>query len=238
MSDVIGRGAFEEQLAKVLGREFSKQRKEIIRLLGDPPNPNNIPIEYWENGGKQIRDAVEPLLQKIYLSQAEIFMNQLTIGIDWGLANTGAITWARDYTFELVTGLTETTRNGISTAIQGFFEQPTTLQQLIDKLDPYFGPVRAEMIAITEVTRAASNGESQVIKQIIERNPGMEAVSRWITYKDDRVCTICLPLHNVETTEHVDGIAIWEHPELDDTFTQPAHPRCRCYKRTTFRSKK
>lgn len=234
--DVVNRGDFEEMLAKALGGAFAKERRKLVELLGNPPRIENVPPEFWDDGGKNLRSAVEPILEKIYLSQAEAVIPTFTIGVDWALVNTGAIEWAQQYSFDLIRGLTDTTRLGVQTAIESFYQQPTTLQQLIDKLSPYFGPVRAEMIAITEVTRASVMGEDGVVNQILKDNPGMERVDRWYTYADDRVCEICGPMHNITTTKYDEkNGSVWIHPEMGTDISIPAHPRCRCWKRTTFK---
>lgn len=234
--DVVNRAEFEEMLARALGRGFSSERRKLLDLLGDPPRLENVPAEYWENGGKELRKIVVPILEQIYLSQAQAFMAEVTIGVDWALVNTAAVEWAQQYSFDLITGITQTTRQGVSTAIQAFYEESLTVQQLIDKITPYYGPVRSEMIAITEVTRASARGEDGVIMEIIKRNPGMEAIDRWVTHLDDRVCVICGPMHDQETTRrNADGESVWTHPELGTDISIPAHPRCRCWKRTKFR---
>jgi hypothetical protein len=77
------------------------------------------------------------------------------------------------------------------------------------------------MISITEVTRAASEGEQEIVNRLIMDNPGIVAVDIWQTNRDDRVCPICGPRHN---RKRGDG---W-------TENPPAHPRCRCWLKHDF----
>jgi hypothetical protein len=75
-----------------------------------------------------------------------------------------------------------------------------------------FGPVRAEMISVTEITRAASQGEQQVAKELADA--GINMIPIWQTNEDEIVCEICMPRNEQEIT---------------DNFYPPAHPRCRCW---------
>jgi hypothetical protein len=79
-----------------------------------------------------------------------------------------------------------------------------------------FNRERAELIAITEITRARSQGERAAAEMLAEL--GIPVVGTWFTMEDERVCLICGPLHL--TPE-----AYWSQffPE-----GSPAHPRCRC----------
>jgi ribosomal protein S2 len=85
---------------------------------------------------------------------------------------------------------------------------------LKDSLSSLFGPVRAEIIAITEVTRAAVEGERAMVAEVAKQ--GIQMVAVWNTNNDEIVCPICAPLNQKKQGE------AW-------TFPPPAHPRCRCW---------
>ena len=221
MPDVLNRDELEEELARAVAGKFAKQRRELIALLGVPPNMYNVPMDFWANGGKEMRAAIEPILEKVYLQQAMTVVDTATIGFDWALVNADAIDWVSTYTFELAEGITRTTINGtqkkVRQVIQQFFDEgltmPQTIARMRQQLAGIYGPVRAEMIAITEVTRAAAEGERQAAA-LIERESGVKMVPTWQTSNDELVCPICGPKHDKVIT---DG----EFP--------PAHPRCRCW---------
>jgi hypothetical protein len=209
-----------------------------MRLLGSPPNPNNVPPEYWNNGGAALREKVEPVLRQVYLQQAAAQIETVGIAIDWALVNQDAINWASQYTFELVSGITEGSRNTLQAAISNFFEKPMTRQQLEDSIAGAFDPVRAEMIAVTEVTRAAAEGEDVVVDRILRDNPSMERIDIWITKRDERVCKICGPLRERKADGYDGKTPYWIHPITGVKYKLPAHPRCRCGKRTDFKLRK
>jgi hypothetical protein len=143
-------------------------------------------------------------------------MAETPIGVDWALVNQHAINWAHDYTFELVGGLTDTTRDAVSTSVMDYFELGQTMGELEDRLAGVFGAVRAELVATTEITRAAAEGERALAREIA--NAGIAMVEIWNTSNDELVCPICEPLN-----QKVKGDG-W-----DEGDGPPAHPRCRCF---------
>ena len=225
MADVVNRDTLEALLARTISRDLRVQLTELMSLLGDPPSVYNVPSSFWENGGSKLRASIEPILRDIYLEQAGTALTETSIGVDWGLINENAIDWASQYTFGLVRGMTETSRRLLRNSIDAYFRNPTTLGDLQNRLLSAFGSQRAEMIAVTEVTRAAAEGEQRVVDQIIADNPGMESIDIWLTNKDDLVCPICAPRQNKPRGSN------W-------TENPPAHPRCRCSLRHDFRLKK
>lgn len=217
MTDIPNRGELEEELAKAIARALGLQFDEVMQLLGDPPSMENLSSEYWRAAEKELSGVIKLQLQPIYLTQAQRLMEELPVGVvDWGLINTRAIEWVNSYTFDLVSGITDVTRRGIQAAIQAFYEDGTmSISDLADSLVNLFGPVRAEMIAITEVTRASVQGELALVNMIEMENPNIHMIPKWQTANDDRVCEICGPRNGTRY-----GTVWFDYP--------PAHPRCRC----------
>jgi hypothetical protein len=73
-------------------------------------------------------------------------------------------------------------------------------------------PIRAEMIAVTEVTRAASQGEQAIARELARAGIVMTPI--WNTNQDDIVCPLCGPKNG---------------KEIEDGQFPPRHPRCRCW---------
>lgn len=218
MPDVPNRPEWERDLAKALAIALGLQFAEVIDLLGNPPDLSNVPSEWWDDSGKEIANAMIPTLQSIYLAQAEELLKQTTIGVsDFGLINTQAIEWVNKYTFDLVRDLNDTTRRGLQAALQAFYENGNmSIDDLANSLTNLFGPVRAEMIAITEVTRASVNGELALVNMLELENLGIKFTAIWQTAKDDRVCELCGPLDGTKY-----GETWFDYP--------PRHTRCRCF---------
>lgn len=210
-SDLPNRDELERRLARALGREFGREFDELMDALGDPPDPNNLPPEFWE--GKEMRGVLDELLAGTFIVAAEIYHLEFTVGFDWGLVNQDAIDWARGYTFDLVSGINNTTRGVLQSALETYYRDGLTKKELAQLLEPTYGPVRASMIARTETTRAAVEGQRAVDRRIEQGNPNIRMVPIWLTSNSDNVCEICAPKNN--------------QPILDGIFP-PAHPNCNC----------
>jgi len=211
--DVINRDQLERKLARIISSSQRKELDKLLLMLGDPPDINNVPSTYWVNGWKDLSKQVEPVLMVIFIQQAEALMDDIVIGVDWGLVNTAAANWAREHSEAVLKRLFDVTYQGLTETIPKFYELGWNLGDLQSALERWYSPVRAEMIAITETTRAAVEGEKALVKLLKQEN-GIEMIPIWKTAKDERVCPLCGPRHNQPIT---DGV----YP--------PLHPRCRCY---------
>ena len=220
MTEVVNRDELERRLGRVIGRNQRAELQKLLDLLGNPPLISNVPPEYWDNGWKQMAAEVEPVLMDIYLGQAQAFMGTISIGVDWDMVNKGAAEYARKYGYDLVREIFQKTEQGVTdilralqTEIPNFYEEGMNLGQLEARLGRWFSPVRAEMIAITETTRAATEAE-RVVVDLIAQETGVGLIPIWQTENDKIVCDICDEKHNQPIT---DG----EYP--------PLHVRCRCW---------
>lgn len=224
MADTPNRDKLEADLARELARLGARALDKLIAQLGDPPDVGNVSAAFWREYGDDLRKVLQPFLAKVASARASAFASDVpkVEGVDWALANTTAANWADGYTFDLVTGINETTRDLIAGAVRQSIEQGLSRAELADLLAPTFGPVRAEMIAVTEVTRAVAEGEAAAVDEL--GKAGFEMVGEWQTANDEIVCPICQPLDGLRA---VDGT--FTHPETGDTYDlPPAHPRCRC----------
>lgn len=212
MPDITNRDDLEREYGRVLGRLLKKRGNQIFAALGDPPNVENITPEIWEELGAEMAAGLLPLSERTFVQAATTLMAQAPMSVEWALVNQRAADWARGYLFDLVKGITETDRGALQSAISNYFEFGQTMGDLTRKLEQIYSPVRAEMIAVTEVTRAASEGEQAIAKELAQS--GIEMVPVWQTNNDELVCELCGPKHgNV----------------IDDGVFPPEHPRCRCW---------
>jgi hypothetical protein len=119
--------------------------------------------------------------------------------------------WAMGYAGALTKEITETTES-----MREAYVGPVTAGVVSGWMATL--TMRAEMIGITETTRAATVGED-IGRQVIREWTGKILTSTWYTELDERVCDICGPLHG--TGPEVYGEVSTDGP--------PAHPRCRCW---------
>lgn len=173
-----------------------------------------------------LQAAIQPELSAMVVDTALGVSVDVGIGFDPTIINTHALEWARNYSYELVTGLTETTRRQIAEVQRSFIETPGMTQGDMEKLlEPAFGPVRAEMIATTEATRAFSEATNE-IQQLVNQT-GLQMVRVWQTQNDEIVCDLCGPLNGRPETEWAAYGADMSGP--------PRHVRCRCSSSLTAR---
>lgn len=214
--DYINRADFERKLARVVGRGLSSELDKLLAYLGDPPDLNNVPTDYWQNGWRTIQRDVEPILIDAFLGQAEGMMLNVGIGINLDRVNRRAVDWARLHTDNLLTEMWRARQrevaDGVGTIIAQGYEEGLTIRQISERMERLYSPVRAEMIAITETTRAVVEGERAYVEMLMAET-GIQMVPIWMTANDDLVCPICEPRNEKPITNG-------EYP--------PAHPRCRC----------
>ena len=138
-------------------------------------------------------------------------------GFNWELVNEQAREWLKRYTYPLIQGLTDVTAKGLQSAIDDFIASPDmTMNQLSERVAGLFDPIRAEMIAITEVTRSFAEAN-----RVMWKESGVVAGQRWNTASDEMVCPICAPLNGRVVAINETFPGGYESP--------PAHPRCRCW---------
>jgi hypothetical protein len=205
----------EARLARALSRTLARNKRKLLAILGDPPDPKRVTGEFWEQLAAEMRQAITAPLARVSAASQEETARQLAragIGFDAAQANEDAIRWLTTYGANLTSQLLRTTQTGVTDTLAAFFETSQTRRELVQALTTYFGPARAEVIAITEVTRAAANGKDTV--RIELRKEGITMYSIWQTRADERVCPICGPLNQKDVT--------------DTGLLPPAHPRCRC----------
>ena len=85
-----------------------------------------------------------------------------------------------------------------------------------DNNERAFSRERAELIAITEITRSRSAGELAAAELLEDLD--IKVTGAWMTRQDELVCSICGPLHMTPES-------YWREFFPNGS---PAHPRCRC----------
>lgn len=189
---------------------------------------SRLDASFWSDENRELLAVLIPALSDASQDGAEWMVNwvdsTLGIGIDWTLINADAVEWARKYAAELVRGINSTTRDQIKRHVSAWLDTPgRTMGDLFAELEslPGFNESRAQMIAVTEITRAYAEGNKLSAQKY--EDEGLFTWKRvWQTNNDDKVCPLCAPLHGT-TAKGTDG-------EYEDgTQHPPRHPRCRCW---------
>lgn len=199
------------------------------KALGDVPPPDDFYEDLFEDGEEEQRLIAQliALLQDAARGGIALFGRQSLLQIDWTLTNTRAAEWARNYTYELVRGINETTREALQAQISAFVETPgMTLGDLYAGLP--FGQERAQQVAVTEVSRSYAAANQIAGEELKKEFPGVRVEKQWFVNEDDIQCEICGALADLPPVE------INEKWTLNDEEYEnpPAHPRCRCWTET------
>lgn len=178
----------------------------------------------------------------------------LNMQVDWLQVNEAGRDWAAAYVGELVKQITQTTKEQVRNAVAAFHATPgmtrNELERLLvqgsDGIQNLILPNgrvipanrRAEMIAVTEITRSYSAGEvasmnALDVEQVrpLEQPPAHVGCRcdispftredgviswKWLTLNDGLVCKICQPLHGKDV-----GAASQKVKEPIPATTQP-----------------
>lgn len=216
---------FEVGLSDRMGDELRRQFAAVMgRIENDEPVDDQ---DFWNAETVLIATILTPFLADIYTESASLFLGAQagviikTSTIAAGAVNARAAEWATTYSFELVSGINQTTRMTLQREIERAFNEGLSISNLRDRLSNTFGLVRADMIATTETTRATVEGSRAFVREL-ERD-GSNFDDFWLTAGDGRVCKICEPL---DGQLRVGGQ--YHHPRGMVFTGPPAHTRCRC----------
>ena len=213
----------EDKLARVVRRYFRVQKGRIKAWL-EQEQPDRkaaqiIPFDILKD--EEIEALILKLLLGFIMSGTTLMLGDLPdiVDLDSTLAKT--IEWVQAYGYNLIRGINETTMKGVRKALDLFVSTPgMTIGDVIAAMP--FGPARAQMIAVTEITRAYAEGQLRVAEQLMEDYPDLRVVKTWYTNNDGLVCPICNQMNEVTI------LADRSFPPLGFN-APPAHPNCRCW---------
>jgi SPP1 gp7 family putative phage head morphogenesis protein len=191
--------------------KLGKSVEDDIRRILD-----SLDFEDWE----RLIDQIVPLLEKMIAEGGAAAVAQLPMVGDverlLSLVNEHGVEYAKRVAAELVTNISEATRNMIRSDVREAMENGESNDALASRLQRgyAFSPERAEMIARTETAKADVEGNIEAYKQ-----SGVVSGKQWITGAG--CCDLC---------DELDGTIV----EIDEDFPNeggsgpPLHPNCRC----------
>jgi rubrerythrin len=167
---------------------------------------------------KEFNEILYPAMRRNIETIARLFADEMRAEI--GVAvNVDALLadWAEEATRRQVEELLYPyTRDYIARAVAAWRRMPgADRAELIQMIEPVVGAKRAETVAITAATEAATAGV-RAYREGLRAEHNLEYVMIWETANDERVCPICGALHGKREDE-------W-----GGRSGPPAHPRCRC----------
>lgn len=219
----------ETQLTKAVRARFKRQLAEIQRKLEERYPNKSIIID-----GIVIEDSDEE-----YAEFIKIFYNALLSGtllsedmmgfaLADGSVNERALSYARTYVTEWLQILDQVSRDAVRRALETFIQPGGTIQDMVDILEPQFGDMRAQRIAVTETTRIFAQANNIYAEELRLQYPEFDVNIMWFTNRDDRVCSICGPLEG-RTVRPGEVFTL-------DIKEPPAHVNCRCWTNVTVKA--
>jgi len=160
-----------------------------------PSSLKQLPTDpmFWDAERQLLLELLFPYLSGTLTAGALVAFEELVamadLGVAWDIISDTATAWASQYTVSVVGQISKTSMAAFLDHFEPWVQSGDPLKSLIDALTPYYGPVRGNMIAVTETTRAYHAGNVLTWK-----TTGM--VDGWMfrTARDERVCPICSPL--------------------------------------------
>jgi SPP1 gp7 family putative phage head morphogenesis protein len=173
-----------------------------------------LPDSFWQTEMQILYRILFPLVSEAIVRSARFsyddIAGQVDLGLSWDVVNDMAVTWAEQHTAAVVAQISKTSMAGFLNEFEDWQKSGEPLPDLVARLMPYYGPVRAEMVAVTETTRAYALGNMSVW-----RSTGMVDGFKVVIAQDEIVCPICFDKYE-------------NNPYGMDDETPPFHVNCRC----------
>lgn len=178
--------------------------------------PSPFDSQFWLSEEALLWEAASGLYLSALFSGMDGGINtlppELQTLLDYDVLNTDALKFIEKYRYDLIKKITETTRTQVQEALSNWIRSGDPLSVLETTLTPIFGANRANMIAVTEITRAFAEGNA-----IAWKATGFVSQVKFNTSRDDKVCPYCSPLAG-------------QIFDVDDYgHKPPIHVRCRCW---------
>lgn len=197
-----------------LARRLAQAQRENLRLvkeaLGDTVDPNALTFALFEALGQSYSRALAPYLEQLFVDSANHTAHGL-VDTEYDKLLTLGSQWAQEYVYILFGNIVDTDRRLLQDAVSGFHQNKLNKTDWNTALSRIFSPVRAEIIAITETTRAEIEGDRAYVRLLAAM--GYVVTGLVITMDDERTCLVCGAKH--------------KQPVLQVGYP-PFHPRCRC----------
>lgn len=175
--------------------------------------------DFWTRADKRFYELIFPIVLDSTLDAARTGSLMVGTDIGWDVVHEAARQWAHQYTYQLVRGINRTTADYVQKSVSAWIDSGARLDVLRTTLEPMFGRERANLIAITEVTRAYARGN-----EIAWGETGVVEEFDVMTAEDVVVCLVC-----------DDKAASGPYPLGSSEGEMPFHPGCRCWKRPRVR---
>ncbi len=214
--------AQKQRLAKAIPAEMPTEKAagavDVVSKAKPEEELDRLHELLTEDDEDELEDLLLPRLEKVAKESAGAGLEQVGKGGIESLldqAHERAITWAGKHAAEMVTAITDTTRDGIRGLVKNALDEGWSSDRLAEELETAsaFSDERAETIARTELAFASTEGSI-----CGWRASGSVAGRQWLTSNEPDTCQDCVDL---------DGKVVAIDEDFEDG-DPPLHPRCRC----------
>lgn len=215
MADPITTAELERRMADAVKRVFGARRRQVEAVLKRPGGDWQRALDrVYTQLRDELADEFGPLIRDGALDAALATQAQAGVSVSVDALGSRATRYAQRYTFDLVGGIVDTTRQRLGDALVSFLDDESIdLRTLGETVGKIFGQARGQTIATTEATRAAAQGQKALVDELRAENPDARVEEIWQTSEDEIVCPVCGPKNGKRITGG-------DRP--------PAHPNCRC----------
>ena len=161
-------------------------------------------------------------LQDTMLGEMERYVDLSPVAPDWDDLVGDANRWSMDHTTRISQGIADNSQRIVGDIVRDARESGQSQAELAKRLSWRFGRAHAEMVAITETTRADAEAATALQNRLGEM--GVRTRRRWLTGEDERVCPICRPFDHA-TAEMGQPFTATNGQQA---MNPPLHPRGRC----------
>ena len=209
--------------------------KSLERAVKAHDDLIGLPPQFWADWENGYIEDIQPFMREGAQIGLDLAVGELesrfSVSVEPGRVDSAIAAWANQNTMWLIREnspvfkqtITETDRKILREELAAWIETGGTFPELVERLQNsiMISHARAEMIAITEATRAYAAAQ-----QIAWKESGVVTHNRWNTARDEVVCPICRPLDGQEVEL---GTSFISSEGGDVGASPPAHVRCRCW---------
>ena len=182
MPELPKRDRIESAIAGALATLFNKQRRELVRRLGDPPKLGGINSALWNSFEAEIVSDLQPRIERIYRQASRNLFTDPDVPIsdrqkdedfvdlDFDTVFDSAEVFASKRAKEVAALIVKNARERVEKVVKENKDK-AAIVGIGALLIGMLGPSHAERAAITETTNAVSAGEIETIAKVdtIER---------------------------------------------------------------------
>lgn len=239
---IVQTRALESNMMQAIRRHWQNEQNQILQIMRDEWQKEiaQEDIDRLE----QLLDSLSPeiferLIKPFILSAldagGELAYKELGIEVDWELVDMDTKLFLEQYPNFLANDRYNKTREALRQSLMEGLEAGESVVLLQDRVSAIYTNLKAisaEMIARTEMIRAANRGKLAGYAQ-----SGVVLKTQWIAVMDDRTCPFCEEMAGEVRTVMESYRAQGDVMEVDDqtltldyedVISPPLHPFCRC----------